>query len=297
LKILHKKNTRLLLLVALLLLLIAVFYFQRSHTFGTPTEETNASPIDVPIGQPFKIYPGTVDIERDLEAVSPSGKGPTALDGMNREQLTEFRLKKIDKYRQLGFFPSGYHPFSPPHNRIFGPITSGAPWLYSVPYYVANPYLLIILVAANHVTPIDMYVPEVNIRYQNGTMTETILGASARRWFEYVFASDYPGTIRLVMVNAWDAGFRYIHLDPSLSRNIGPGSGTSHVSRTWHEQPCIFHVGKYKKNNLSPEDRRAWIDLLERDKPTRLHVKLWRSKPVSVGNRADLIYIFNIDPR
>ncbi len=215
---------------------------------------------------------------------------------MDRVQLTTFRLEKIEKYRQLGFYHPGYSPFVPPHNRIYGPITPGAAWLYSVPYYIANPYLLVILVAARHVTPLDMYIPEVDIRYNNGTLSETIRGASARDWFAAVYSSDQAGFIRLVMVNAWDAGFRYIHLDPFLSRNIKPSENLNNVTRSWHSQHCIFHVGKYKKNNLSPEDGRAWVELQKRDEPTRLHVKLWRSEPADVRDDSDLIFDFIIDP-
>jgi hypothetical protein len=302
------------LLAALLLFLFVVLYVQngpnRKLTLGEIEAGLNdagrkkepaarskeARPDDANSRYAFRVFPGAFRIERDLQAVSPSGTGRTALDGMDREQLTAFRREKVEKYRQLGFFHPGYSPFSPPHDRVFGPITPGADWLYSVPYYIANPYLLVILVPAHHVTPIDMYLDEVDILYRNGTLVETVRGASARRWFEAVYASDIPGSIRLVMVNAWDAGFRYIHLDPSLSKNIKPGERPDNVTRTWYSQHCIFHVGKYKKNNLSPEDRRAWIELRKRDEPTRLHVKLWRAKPGDVGDRADLAFIFTIDP-
>ncbi len=306
------KNARVILLAALLFLLIAVLYFQRApheepvpakseagRQRGRPARSVETEPDDANSRYAFKVYPGSVRIERDLRAVSLSGTSPTALDGMDREQLAAFRLEKVEKYRQLGFFHPGYSPFTPPHFRIYGPITPGADWLYSVPYYLANPYLLIVLVAANHVTPIDIYLTDVSILYLEGTLSETISGASARSWFEYVYSShvDYPGWIRLVMVNAWDAGFRYIHLDPSLSSNIKPSERPDSVTRSWHSQHSFFHVGRYKKNNLSPEDRRGWVELLERDRPTRLHVKLWRTKPVDVSDRADLIFIYNIDPQ
>ncbi len=299
-----------LLLAALLFLLLAVLYFQREKQPPEPTRteidaflrkrpaasvrETERS--DANAQYVFKAFPGSLRIERDLQAVSTSGSGPTGLDGMDRGQLTAFRLEKVEKYRQLGFFHPGYSPFTPPHNKIYGPITPGASWLYSVPYYIANPYLLLVLVPANHVTPIDMYIPEVDIRYKNGILRETIRGAYARAWFRAVYSSDRPGLIRIVMVNAWDAGFRYIHLDPSLSSNIKAGERPDNVTRTWYSQHCIFHVGKYKKNNLSPEDHRAWVELRKQDEPTRLHVKLWRAKPVDVGNCADLVFIFTIDP-
>ncbi len=309
----QKENrSRLLLLVTLLLLLSAILYFRRIKPAQEPAraevetilQKRPAADVremrvaDANAQYIFKAFPGSVRIERDLQAVSPSGNDPTALDGMDREQLTAFRLKHVEKYRQLGFYHPGYSPFYPPHRRIYGYITPGASWLYSVPYYLANPYLLIILVAANHVTPIDIYVPEVNVLYQNGTVMETIQGASARRWFDFIYSSDdYPGQLRAVMVNAWDAGFYYIHLDPSLSRNVKPDDSPDHISRTTHSQSCIFHVGKYKKNNLSPEDRRAWIELAGRNKPTRLYFRLWRSKPAAVGDPADLVFVFNIDPQ
>ncbi len=287
-------------LAALLLALAVILLLRRSpQALSVPSAavEPGADAAAADGRFPFKPYEGTVAIERDMRAVSPGGDGPTALDGMDRGQLAEFRLGQVRKYSQLGFYHPGYQPFSPPHDRIYASITPGGDWLYSVPYFLANPYLLIILVDANHVSPIDLYVDEADIRYQDGCLVETIRGASARQWFARVFdATDYPGIVRLVMVNAWDAGFRFIHLDPSRSRNVRTSERPNNVTRSWHSQHGFFHVGKYGKNNLSPEDRRGWVELQERDAPTRLHVKLWRLQPAGVQDRPDLVWVFIIDP-
>jgi hypothetical protein len=309
------QRSKLILLAILLLALISVLYFQNAPKRELTRAEIaadlkNASkkkgiavrcvvhgPEDANSLYAFKVFPGALRIERDLSAVSFSGTSPTALDGLDCEQLTAFRREKVEKYRQLGFFHPGYSPFSPPHARIYGQITPGADWLYSVPYYIANPYLLVILVPANHVTPIDIYLPQVDIQYRNGILSETIRGASARKWFKALYSSDHAGFVRFVMVNAWDAGFCYIYLDPFRSCNIKPSENLNNVTRSWHSQSCVFHVGKYGKNNLSPEDGRAWVELLKRDEPTRLHVKLWRAKPTTVDDPADLIFIFDIDPQ
>jgi hypothetical protein len=297
-KIHKEKKTQFLLLAVLLVLLSTVLYFQLGSISNLANAEKETPIIDDNTKYPFKAFSGSVGIARDLNAVSPSGKVPTALDGMNFEQLTKFRVEHVEQYRQLGFFHPGYSPFSPPHNRIYGSITPGAQWLYSVPYYMANPYLLIILVLANHVSPIDIYVPEMSIRYHNGTINETIRGTSAQTWLGFVNSSpDYPGQIRPIMVNAWDAGFYYIYLDQQRSRNIKLNENPNHVSHAPYSLSCFFHVGKYRKNNLSPEDRRSWIELTEQNKPVYLYFKLWRQKPVAVSNLADLIFIFDIDPR
>ena len=294
-----------LLLAVLIVILAAILYYrlpQLKDIFITgsaqPVRQTESAQSDANSEFAFRVFPGSAAIERDMQAVSLSGIGPTALDGMNRDQFTAFRLQKIEKYRQLGFFRPGYSPFAPPHNEIWGHMTPGADWLYSVPYYIANPYLLVILVPPNHVTPIDMHVDAVNIQYQNGVLSETILGASARQWFDAVYSSRYAqaGMVRLVMVNAWDAGFRYIHLDPALSSNIQTSEHVNNVTRSWHSQRCVFHVGRYKKNNLSPEDRRGWVKLQARDVPTIFHIKLWRAQPAAVSDPADLIFIITIDP-
>jgi hypothetical protein len=318
-KTLKTKKIQLPLLAFLFILLITVLYFQRAkiadlihveseaprvvdntkYQIETISRKEHERPIaDDNAKYQFKAFSGLVEIGRDLAAVSPRGETPTALDGMNVDQLTKFRLEHVGKYRQLGFFHPGYSPFSPPHNQIYKHITPGAPWLYSVPYYVSNPYLLIILVLASHVSPIDIYVPDVAIRYKNGVIRETIRGTSAQTWSNFVYASpDYPGQIRPVMVNAWDAGFYYIYLDRQRSRNIQLNKNPDHVSNAPYSLSCFFHVGKYKKNNLSPESRQSWVALAGQNKPTCLYFKLWRHMPVSVSDRADLIFIFDIDPK
>lgn len=280
------------LLTVLLLVLAAIFLFQ----VLPPSTATQAAD-DANSRYHFKPFRGKVAIERDMQAVARFGIGPTALDGMGREQYTAFRLQKIKKYRQLGFFRPGYTPFAPPHSEIHGHMTPGADWLYSVPYYIANPYLLIILVPARHVTPLDMHVDKVNILYQNGVLHETVLGTSARQWFAAAYSSEKAGVIRLIMVNAWDAGFHCIHLDPAFSCNIKISSNEDNVTRSWHSRHCVFHMGRYGKNNLSPEDKQGWVELQERDVRTRLHVKLWRAKPAAVSDPADLLFIITIDPR
>jgi hypothetical protein len=297
-KFFKEKKSQWLLLAVSLILLGTVLYFQRPRASNFVNAEKETPISDDNAKYPFKAFSGSVEITRDLAAVSVSGEGPTALDGMNFEQLTKFRLEHVEKYRQLGFFHPGYDPFSPPHNQIYRNITPGAPWLYSVPYYLANPYLLIVLVAANHVTPIDIYVPELSIKYDNGIISETIRGTSAQAWFAFVNSSraDYPGQIRPIMVNAWDAGFYYIFLDRQRSRNIKLNEIPEHLSQAPYSLSGFFHVGKYKKNNLSPESRNSWVELSEKNKPAYLYFKLWRKKPAEVSDRADLIFIFDIDP-
>jgi len=294
-----------LLLAVLIVILAAILYYrlpQLRDIFiaggSQPGRQTENAQSDANSEFAFKVFPGSVTIERDMQAVSLSGYGPTALDGMDRKQFAAFRLQKIEKYRQLGFFHPGYSPFAAPHKKIFSPITPGADWLYSVPYYIANPYLLVILVSPEHVTPIDMHVDAVNIQYRNGVLSETIPGASARQWFAVVYSSRYAhaGMVRLIMVNAWDAGFRYIHLDPALSSNIETSEHLNNVTRSWHSQRCVFHLGRYKKNNLSPEDRRGWVKLRARDVSTIFHIKLWRAQPAAVSDPADLLFIITIDP-
>jgi len=277
-----KMRKNLILLFLLIIVLVFVIFQQRENFYkGSNEEELNEKHIFVP-------YNGEINIIHDTKA---------NLDGMSHEEIASFRIKKVKEYEILNFYHPEYDPFKPPHNRIYGMITPYKDWLTPVPYYIANPYLLIILTCANHVTPLNWYCPEVQIKYSSRKIEEIRKGESAICWFEKVFTSpDYPGQIRAVMVNAFDAGFYYSTLDISRSFNIEESIDPENIANTVHTGNAFYHVGKYRVNNLSPENRKEWIKIKERDKDTKLYFKLWRKKPESKDSPPDIVFEFKILP-
>jgi len=49
-------------------------------------------------------------------------------------------------------------------------------------------------------------------------------------------------------------------------------------------------------NNISAEDRNAWIRLHMKDRFTRIRLKLWREKPLSINDKPDIIYQVEVIP-
>jgi len=237
----------------------------------------------------FVRFRGVVGLPQDLSANLDEGR--TALDGMTRDEIAQYRIAKVRRFAQLGFFHPGYHPLARPHSKIYGPITSRERWLPVTPYYIANPYLPIVMAAAGHVTPLNMICQGAEITYHDGTITEAHQGSDAGCWLDALYRfPDHPGTIGVVMVNAWDAGFYYVHLDRARSENIQPSGDPANVVNGLFSQSSFFHVGRYGKNNISPEDRNGWIVLKDRNSRTRIRFKLWRKPPRSVEQAADLVY-------
>jgi hypothetical protein len=243
----------------------------------------------------FVPYKGEVKIVHDIR--TPNLRGATGLDFMQKEEISTFRLQRISIYRQLKIYDDNYHPFKEYHQYIYKSITPGEAWLGPTPYYIANPYQLVVLTCANHVTPLNLYCPDVEITYSNGVFEAVHRGKGALCWFHMVYASDdYPGQVWPVTVNAWDAGFFYAFVDLPRSKNIKENDNPSHITNKPHNRQYFYHVGKYKKNNISPTIKDAWLTLNNRDTDTVIYIKLWRNKPTDGLQTPDLVWVFRILP-
>ena len=201
--------------------------------------------------------PATLLLQRDFRSASLALDGATALDGMLLADIVAFRLKKVDQHRSLGVFHEDDHPVRGPSLEIYRQITPGRKWLGPTPYYVANPYVLIVATCPGHVTPLDFLCPGADITYSRGRIDERHAGVAAGCWLDRVFDPGYsspPGSVRLVMVNAFDAGLRYAHVDRSLSANVEPNPAPTNVVTGLYSQSSLYHLGRLGANNISPED-------------------------------------------
>jgi hypothetical protein len=245
--------------------------------------------------QAFVPYKGEVKIQHDIK--TPNLRGTTGLDFMQKQEISTFRLQKVSIYRQLGIYDENYHPFKDYHRYIYKSITPGEAWLGPTPYYIANPYQLVVLTCANHVTPLNLYCPDVQISYSNGVFEAVHRGKSALCWFRMVYEShDYPGQVWPISINAWDAGFFYTFVDLSRSKNIKENHNPGHITNKPLTRRYFYHVGKYKKNNISPTIKEAWLTLINRDTRTVIYIKLWRNKPTDNSQAPDLVWVFKILP-
>jgi len=277
------------LIILILMLIILYACFKKlgipGKTINTGKEPDNVVSVNV---SEFIPYEGTVKIIPDFN---------TSLDGLTLEEIANLRIQKVEQYKILNFFPPDYHPLKHPHSSIYNRITGGKNWLKPVPFYIVNPYILIILSRAKHVTPLNYYCSNFSIVYTYGKIVETHRGTNARCWFEKVFNSpDFPGRIRIWMVNAYDAGFHYINLDFHECVNVEKESNPHNIMNTVYSNVSFYHVGRYGVNNISAEDRNAWIKLCMKDMFTRITLKLWREKPASIDAKPDIIYEIQVTP-
>lgn len=297
-------NKRTGVLFVILLLLVAVIAgWKVVLKFQTPANESipaltqapapqKVAPLPVYSGPPFS---GTQIIQHDRSFMT-SGEfdGPTQLDAMTHAQIASYRKEKVRQYETLNLFPPGYEPFRSSHNKIYGQITPRVAWVTTVPYYVANPYILLSLTHAGYVAPFTVFLNDVDILYSNGKITETHRGRNFAQWKS--FLAHRPGSIAVTMTNAWDAGFYFIHLVEQRSENVMPATAPSNVGKSFYTQSGFYHVGQHHKNNLSPDDRRGHITLRDSRAPTKLVFLLWRSQPVSLESKPDLVYEMVFSP-
>lgn len=246
-----------------------------------------------------RLFHGRAAIAHDTTAASTDLGGPTALDGASLDEVVRFRRARVAAYESLGIFPTPYDPLAGPARHIWDRLTPGAAWLGPTPYYVANPYVLVVLTCANHVTPIDLVCPDLELTYESGRFVERHRGENARCWLSRVWSdacADAPGAIRVIMLNAFDAGFPFAHVDLAASANVAAGEGPRNIGRSIHSQPCYFHVGRYGVTNISPQDRDGWLAVGDPGAATRIVVKLWRTRPSSPARPADFTYEIHVDP-
>jgi hypothetical protein len=245
----------------------------------------------------FVPYEGYVWLEHDAFTSGYERSSPNALNGVYEDSIASFRINKVKKYSQLRIFPENYHPLKSYHKKIYGRITPGEDWVSSVVYYIANPYLLVIFSNARCVNPINLLCSYFDLFYEDGVIKEIHKGDDAIKWFNNVFdeSLDYPGKIWAVMVNAVDAGFPYGYIDINKSKNVRKSLDPSNITNKVHNPRYIYHVGKYNRNNLSPNDPDAWVTLKEKNVDTEVYLKLWKKKPDSSSQKPDIVYILKIE--
>ena len=154
------------------------------------------------------------------------------------------------------------------------------------------------LTCADHVTPLGWSCPGGELVYFGAAAGESYRGAAARCWLERVFTSpDHPGVVRVVTVNAHDAGLAFVHLDARRSENVASSANPRSVVNAAHSLRCFYHVGQYGVNNISPADPDGWVTLRELTARTTLSFKLWRERPSSPDDPPDFRYEVSVDLR
>ena len=224
------------------------------------------------------------------------------ISSLNKKSLKEiaaFRIEKVKEYSFLNIFPEDYNPLIKKHKEIFGRITPYADWLEPAQFYICNPYMLVVLTCAGHVTPLVINCFNSSIEYSYRTIIETHKGEDANRWFNELYSHEKnKGLIRIWTVNASDAYLFYANVDKNQSENIDYDwhSVPQNIINSPYEGHSYFHLGHYNVNNLSFSDQNAWIKLRKKDVYTKIYIKLWRNRPKSINDKEDMAYIVEIKP-
>ena len=245
------------------------------------------------------LYQGSETISIDTAAAGADNDTPSALDGMDLQEIFDFRTAKVAQYSSLNIFPNGYNPRQGNSSRIYTNIAPGAKWISAHPYYIANPYCLIILSCARSVMPINLHCRDVEVIYSDGRIEETLRGETARCFFDLAYEkkAPLPGTLQITMVNAYDGGFYFASIDGVQSQNIRLDTKPGNIVSGIFCQSSYYHMDpKHGKNSITPEDQKGWLSLVQRDTPTKIFVKLWRARPQSPADRADMQYVFSVEP-
>lgn len=214
----------------------------------------------------------------------------------NKDVIYLLRKGKVDMHKELGIFPSDYRP----DNNVFGQIDDNAEWLNDTQFYISNPYLLVLSTGASYVNPLLPFSKVASVQYTFKKIDAVYKGESAALWFQYVFdhyGKESSGLIHLWFPNANDAGFRYASLDMSRSTNVEAYAGQEDaIGKGIYSGNSFFHRGASGRNNLSPEDKRAWLRVSKRGVKTVMYIKLWKNKPANKDAQEEFAYVITIDP-
>jgi len=230
------------------------------------------------------------------ERVSIAVNAAASLDGLPKEQILALRKSEVKKHEELGIFPKDYEPSS----RVFRRVQDRGGWVKDVRFFINNPYLLVLNSSHPYVNVLTPYCDVTAVTYFEKKISESYRGEAARKWFYYIYDHYKQNNqiIRLWFANAYDAGFRFAHIDKNKSLNVDlkwKNSQDSVVNGVYSGNE-FFHVGHLAKNNISPFDERATLRLVTRDTKTVIHIKLWKNKPASPDATEDFAYIIRMEP-
>jgi hypothetical protein len=213
-----------------------------------------------------------------------------------RVEIANIRRSMIKAHSELGLFPDNYMP----DQGLFGQINEQKDWVQDTQFFLNNPYLFVVESAVEYVDGLPPYAQASSIVYSRGRITARYDHESAKKWFYYIydFYPDSKGEVRLWFINAMDAGYRYVHVDPARSLNIEPADNSlaDHMMKAVYEPHEFIHVGRYDKNNISPNEPRAKLKLRERGARTVIAVKLWKTRPASIAAAEDFSYRIEVTP-
>ncbi len=222
-------------------------------------------------------------------------------DDLTKEEIYELRKK----YVAASLFAT---PDYQPSDEVFGQIASKKPW-YGLDYsgcvravtgqkevaqgpseesrFINNPNMLIGVISGSKRVEKDnpvcfdtsYWILPVKLSYFRDENT-----------IEAVYNFRYTGQMYLTGINARDLGYKYVYADEAENVKF---RSQNNVSNTIHEFRDFIHLGAscgYKDgcNNGSPYQ--SELDYKYTDYPSTMEFKLWKNRPASINDKADINY-------
>ena len=248
---------------------------------------------------------------------------PIEMDNLTKKEVLDMRKQMAADYDLV---EGNYSPYSP----LFGQIRDSAPWwgmdgilchgagikstdgASEESRDVANPYMLIVLdegmsfsteKCAPYPRPISL---EWNAVESRAVVTYDISDFVAKRKIlaqssgnvtnilTYFKESNF--TMSLIGINARDFGYQFVNIDAEKSTGIADYYG-GRLTNDAVELRDFIHLGGscgYPGgcNNLSPYNPEQVFTISTI--PGRIHIKLWKSKPASIGQEADFTFVISL---
>jgi hypothetical protein len=225
-------------------------------------------------------------------------RNPVLLSGINREDFARFRTELTREYGQLGFFPKDYDPFSGPGRNIYEPIAFGNSWTDFAEFYVANPYLLIILAKSSISFPFALRCGLPEVQYKDGVIEETYSRGRASLFFKFMEEEPISHMVRICMVNAIDAGFCYATVDRYKCENIDFmwNCAPDGIARSVCFLPTMYGMGGSGQNDIMLPGDQAVLKIENYRHSTRIYIKLWKQQPSRQSDKEDLAYVITVQP-
>ena len=303
-----KINNFVLLSVACLLLaLFALKYYFDSKVNSAPNKTENAIVSSVSKAMQANGSSNSKNIlpESDMEV---NVNYPVSLSYKSKEDILALRKKYVQKSI---FNISNYQP----SDEVFGQIVSGKPW-YSLEIckdintklakvdgaseearFIVNPTMLVAIEYPFLWSDTD------NSEFCNSAVNQLIptriLYSKSKneitvRYAQLPFGANEPYFYDLNGINANDLGYKYVYVDLSKS-TFKPRftNSSNNAAIEVQEFQNFIHLGSSCKhdggcNNGSPRQPNLEFNLNQGEGKGEIYIKLWRSKPASVNQEADI---------
>lgn len=234
------------------------------------------------------------------------------LDFMTRQQIYALRKRYVQQQPQVSMVRS-----YTPSGAVFGQIEDKKPWwgimglshigagkqsimgLSEESRFIANPFLLVAVGEAYAFTvhgrkppSSGVYPKPVRLLWQlDDTFARVRYDIKsywrmAKRYYDNKYLYDFE----LVAYNARDLGFQYMYIVPEKSKNVTYRSALVELKQFIHCGGSCGYPGGC--NNHSPHQ--AELDIKIQGVPASLFIKLWRRKPRSHSQKADMVFVIEM---